>query len=67
MFKCQRCGKTTAPYETENKVVVIKRPVTYSNMVKNKNGKLEEKITYGYEIEKEISVCEKCFKEMEEK
>ncbi len=67
MFKCQRCGKVTAPYENENKVTIIKRPVSYSNMVKNKNDRLEEKITQGYEIEKEISVCEKCFKEMEEK
>ena len=48
MFKCQQCGGQSAPGEKQSKKVVAKRPKTY------KNGGV------GWEIKKEISVCNKC-------
>jgi len=51
MFKCGRCGKTTESREKENRVVVAKRDTTYSNDGKNSSG---------WEIKKEISVCDRC-------
>ena len=54
MFKCEKCKCITNPREKENKVVVNKRVKTYTN-----DGKTSE----GWEIEKEIKVCEKCNEE----
>ena len=53
MFKCEKCKKTTAPgdkvYQYEIGNGTRKRLIT----------------TYGKEIVKEISVCEKCYAEVQ--
>lgn len=62
MFKCELCGKTTKPGEKQIKKIVAKRDVKYSNILPN--GK--EKISDGYEIVKEINICEECAKKEEQ-
>ena len=59
MFKCEKCKKTTKPYEKMTRQVIAKRNKTYVNNVDG-----QEKITEGYETVKEISLCEKCASEI---
>jgi hypothetical protein len=33
MFKCQKCGKSSLPYEKQNKIVVEKRARIYYNVI----------------------------------
>lgn len=63
MFKCELCGKTTKAGEKQTKKVIETRNKIYSNILPN--GK--EKISDGYEIVKEINVCEECARLEEEK
>mgnify|MGYP004606900099 CR=1 FL=1 len=63
MFKCELCGKTTKAGEKQTKKIIQTRDVKYSNILPN--GK--EKISDGYEIVKEINICEECAKKEEEK
>jgi hypothetical protein len=51
MFKCQMCGKTTKAREPMTKIVAEKRDKEYSN-----GGK-------GWEIVREIAICQSCNKE----
>jgi hypothetical protein len=55
MFKCEKCGKISNPGETSNKVVVEKRDKTY----RYKKDKVEM-TSHGWEIKKEIIVCDEC-------
>lgn len=44
-FKCQKCNKTSQPYEKQNKVVVEKRNRSYHYYVvkvRNPHGKIKE-------------------------
>ena len=63
MFKCELCGKITKSGEKQTKKIIETRKVKYSNI--SPNGK--EKVTDGFEIVKEISICEECAKKEEEK
>ncbi len=56
MFKCERCGKVTQAGEKQHKEIVKTRNKTYNYI--DKHGK--EGISKGFEIVKEINVCEKC-------
>lgn len=60
MYKCQKCGKNTLPGEKCNKIITATRERTYINKFKDRKGKEIEKISTGTEIIKEISVCDKC-------
>ena len=64
MYKCQKCNKTTTPHEKCNKVVVETRDKEYINEYENKWGNKKQKITNGYEIAKEINVCDECYSKM---
>ena len=65
MFKCEKCNKITAPNEKQHKIITKTRPREYINKY-YKKGQEYEKITEGFEIEKEINVCEKCYEEVKE-
>lgn len=62
MYKCQKCGRLTKPGEKQNKLVVQTREKTYINKV-IENKREIEKVTTGFEIAKEINVCDKCYEE----
>ncbi len=55
MFRCEKCNKVSMPREKSNKVVIEKRDKTYSY----KKG-YEERTAHGWEIQKEITVCNEC-------
>lgn len=59
MFRCEKCKKVTEPREKQTKIVVLKRPRTYEFISRYKN-RNHTSISYGTEIIKEISVCERC-------
>ena len=52
MFVCVQCGKTTEPHEKMIRKVVKRLPKTYYW-----NGQV---IGIGWEIAKEISICQEC-------
>jgi len=56
-FKCQVCGKPQQPRTKPNKVVTQIRNVQYSP-VKDAGGNY--RLPVGWEICKEISVCQNC-------
>ena len=58
MFKCQKCNKVSAPRENSNKLVVEKRPMVYE-IKDNHNNIIKE--TKGWEIAKELTVCNECY------
>ena len=62
MFKCSRCGRTTNPCEKLTKLVTDTKEKTYYNKF-IKKGKEIEKISHGYEILREIDLCERCAEE----
>jgi len=76
MFRCEYCGKLSKPKEKSYTVVVQKRPKTYhvnfvKIIVKRRPGKGKRKIkkyinkvTQGWEIVKEIRVCENCYNKL---
>lgn len=51
MFKCEICGKTTNPREKMTKITFLYRDKVYQG---------KKFTSFGREIEKELSVCEKC-------
>ncbi len=57
MFECNRCNRITEPKEKSNKIVVEKRDRKYE--FKNAEGEVV-KIKHGWEIVKEITVCNNC-------
>ena len=59
MFKCEKCGRVTQAGEKQHKEIVETRNKTYNYI--DKYGK--ERISDGFEIVKEINVCEKCTEE----
>lgn len=70
MYKCQKCGKVTDPGEKLNKLVTSTREKTYvnimidkktGNLLKDKSGNTIEKITKGFETNREENLCTKCF------
>lgn len=66
MFKCNKCKRITEPGEKLNKMVTKIRERNYVNKILNKYGKEVEKESTGYEIVKEINVCDKCYDEEED-
>lgn len=62
MYKCQICGKQTRPHQKINRIVTETRERNYINEFKDKKGNKREKISTGYEIVKELNVCNECFK-----
>ncbi len=65
MFKCERCNKISEPNEKLNKLITKTRPREYVNKY-YKKGQEYTKVTEGFEIEKEINLCSKCYEEMKE-
>ena len=63
MFKCERCNKISKPNEKLNKLITKTRPREYINKY-YKKGQEHIKVTEGFEIEKEINLCERCYEEM---
>lgn len=57
MYKCERCNRISNPREKANKIVVEKRQKKYE--FKNNLGEII-KTTFGWEIVKEITVCNNC-------
>lgn len=66
MFRCELTGEVSEPREKPVKVVVATRNRTYSNFVRGEEG-WEEKVTYGTEIVKEVSVRAKHVHKLETK
>lgn len=60
MYNCDICTQATKSGEKQNKVIIETREKTYYNT--DKYGK--EKISKGWEIIKEINVCDKCLSQM---
>lgn len=61
MFKCQLCLKLSLPKEPVNKKVLLTREVEYQNNLYDKEKEKEYvKISKGFEIVKEINICERC-------
>lgn len=59
MFKCEKCGRITEPREKLTKKPIITREKVYQQIIKKGYyGKINT--TVGYEIVKEINLCEKC-------
>lgn len=61
MFRCQISGRVSKPGEKAFKVITETRPKTYYR--KDKNGN-QIKIGEGREIVKELTVCERVYKQM---
>ena len=59
MYKCERCGQSTAPGDKMEKIVTETRSKVY--MAKNKRGR-EYEAGRGWEIVKEIAVCPQCWR-----
>ena len=59
MFKCDKCGRITEPREKLIKKPILTRDRVYQQVIKKG---FYEKVntTVGYEIVKEINLCEKC-------
>ena len=62
MFKCEKCGKTTRAGEKQHKKVVETREKTYTNLDIYGN----KKTSKGWEIVKEMNICEECSKNEED-
>ena len=60
MFYCQSCNELSQPTVGSNKLVTEIRPKVYENKVHNKI-----KISNGWEIVKEITVCKTCYDEVQ--
>jgi len=60
MYKCQKCGLFTKLGEKLEKIVTEYREKIYKK--KNRKG-FEVEAGRGWEIVKEIDVCQKCYKE----
>lgn len=61
MFKCQICGKITKAGEKQTKKIVETRDKKYNYIDKHGN----KKVSTGFEIVKEINICEECAKKEE--
>ena len=78
MFRCENCGKLTKAGEKSYKVIVETRPKKYNVdfvkiIKKHRPGKGRrkkkvriKKVTEGWEIVKEIKVCEECYRKLKE-
>ena len=76
MFRCENCGKLTKAGEKSYKVIVETRPKKYKvdfvKIIKKhrpgrgwRRKKIRiKKVTEGWEIVKEIRVCEECYKKL---
>ena len=60
MFNCEKCGETSKPREKQTKVVLEKRVIDYG--IPSKKDKTKSAV--GWEVVKEINVCERCAKEI---
>lgn len=61
MYKCNFCNKVSSPKEPLHRIVVETRDVSYVNQVRNEEtDKLEELISYGFEIVREMNSCNTC-------
>lgn len=61
MYKCEVCGKFTKPHERLKTKIVDVRWKQYVNEHTDKHGNTYETYSKGYEIAKEVKVCEECF------
>ena len=52
MFNCQLCNGISKPHQRPSKVVVERRPKTYTNY--------SGLISHGWEIVRELAVCAAC-------
>ena len=64
MFKCQRCGRTTNPGEKLARRIVETRDKVYTNSFEDNRGRIFKKDSKGYEIIREIGICERCDTEL---
>lgn len=68
MYRCQKCGKVSGANKRANFVTTLKKKFKhperpYGNFVKGDDGKwfmTPDRGGVGYQIVKEIRVCEKC-------
>ena len=60
MFYCQKCNALSKPAESPVKVVTLKRPKTYEISMKEK-----VRVTQGWEIVQEKTMCKPCSEEFE--
>lgn len=51
MFRCSECGKVSEPRQPQNKVVIQRREKIYADGSK------------GWEIVKEVALCDECYSE----
>ena len=63
MLKCEKCGRITEPNEKQHKKIVKTRERIYKNQDKYGNTKTSK----GFEIVKEINICEECFEKENKK
>ena len=66
MFKCEKCQKNSKPYEKLHKYPVEVRNKIYQNELKE-GRKIKIITSCGYEIVKELNVCESCYCELKQK
>lgn len=70
MYKCQNCHIQQGIYQKQYSVVIEKRKKHYFGntiIIKNKRKRRIKYKTEGWEIKKELKVCERCFKGWEKK
>ena len=60
MYRCQKCNNLSTAKEKQNKLVVETRNVSYTNKV-IVNEKPKEIQSTGWEIVREIKVCNSCY------
>ncbi len=57
-FRCEQCNEVQPIYSRPNRIVVDARRKQY---IQEETEDQPEKVTYGWEIVKELDVCELCF------
>ena len=64
-FVCMKCKQAQVPGSKMNKVVTDQRDKTYETVTQNeRNRSTSTEISRGWEIVREIAVCNDCFKNM---
>ncbi len=59
MYRCQKCNNLSSPKDKQNKLVVQTRDVSYNNTI-IVNEKPKDIVSQGWEIVREIKVCNGC-------
>lgn len=60
-YICDDCDKPVPEKTTCNKFVTEIRSKKYEIILKDKNGFIRKKVSYGTEIVKELKLCSPCF------